>query len=117
MGEEHDDLDGHGHGDGRVGDVVFDLEVFHLEVFDLIHFPLELDRGEGLWLAFQLNLERLDVVVVDMSVAKSVDELSGFEAYKIMKNRFLFSFVKEQKTNTTKRRKLQFKHTSGRRIL
>jgi hypothetical protein len=89
-------LDGHGHGDGRMRDVVFDLEVFHLEVLDVVDFPLELDRGEGLWLAFQLNLERLDVVVVDVGVSKGVDELSSFESLKNKTNNIIV-FCKEDR--------------------
>lgn len=61
-------------------DVVLNLKVFHLEVFDVVHFTLELDCWEGVRLALELNFERLDVVVVDVRVAQGVNELASFES-------------------------------------
>ena len=60
-------------------DVLLALEVFHGEVFDVLHLPLELDLGEGERLPVELDLERLDVVAVDVSVAQSVNELASLE--------------------------------------
>ena len=71
--------DSHDHGDGRVRDVVLDLEVFHVEVLNVVHLALELDLGEREGLSLQLDLEGLDVVVVDVGVAQRVDELASLQ--------------------------------------
>jgi len=62
-----------------MGDVVLDLEVFHGEVLYVLHLPLELDLGEWEGFSFQLDLEGLDVVVVDVGVAQRVDELASLQ--------------------------------------
>ena len=61
---------------------VLDLEVVHDKVLDVVQFPFKLNGGEGHRLAFQLNFEGIDAIGVQVSVAQSVDELSGFEAWK-----------------------------------
>jgi hypothetical protein len=58
---------------------VLDLEVVHGKVLDVVQLPFELDGGEGRQLMIQLNFEGIDAVGVQVSVAQSVDELSGFE--------------------------------------
>ena len=62
-------------------DVVFDLKVFHLEVFNVLHFLLELNLWEGVRLTLELNLQGLDVVVVHVRVAQGVDKLAGLQTW------------------------------------
>ena len=62
-------------------DVVFDLKVFHLEVFNVVHFSLELDLWEGVRLTLELNLQGLDVVVVHVRVAQGVDKFAGLQTW------------------------------------
>ena len=71
-------------------DVVFDLKVFHLEVFNFLHFSLELDLWEGVRLTLELNLQGLDVVVVHVRVAQGVDKLAGLQTWneELVLNRF-----------------------------
>ena len=87
--------DSHDHGDCRMRLVILDLEVFHGEVLDVVHFPLELDYRKRHRFSFELNFERFDVVVVHVSVAQSVDELAGFEAWKIIFCKLYFNSTKK----------------------
>jgi len=49
--------------------VSLNFNVFNLEVLDVFHFAIKFDLGERLGLPFQLLLQRLNVVLVNVSVA------------------------------------------------
>lgn len=70
-------LDSDGGFDGGVGVVADEGDVFVAELVNFSDGGVELDAGERSGLAGELESSELDVVIVDMEVAKRVDEFAG----------------------------------------
>ena len=60
--------------------VAFELEVFVLEIEDVLYVGIDLHGGQGTRVARQLQLGLFDVVQVEVRVACGVDEVTRTEA-------------------------------------
>ena len=76
VGNEMLKLNSHGHFDRWVRIVFGKLKVFHCEALDVWHLSGDLHLREFSRNSGDLLLELLDVVVVDVRVAKSVDKVT-----------------------------------------
>ncbi len=65
--------------DGRVRIVTFESEVFVFEIEEIFHVGVQCHHGKSTWFAGELELGLLDMIRVEMEVAKGVDELAGLE--------------------------------------
>ena len=63
----------------RVRIISEQFEVFIAEVEDITYFRIEFHLREGTRIARQLQFHLLEMIVIDMRIAKGMDELTGFE--------------------------------------
>lgn len=65
--------------DRRVGIVSFQTEIVVAEVRYFAHIWIDVHFRQGSWLAVQLFVHLIKVVLVDVQVAEGVNKISGFE--------------------------------------
>ena len=58
--------------------VAFERNVIEGEVEDGFHIWVEFQRGKGTWLAGELEAGLVEVILIEMEIAKRVDEVAGF---------------------------------------
>ena len=70
----------HFHLDPWVVGVVHKLEIAELEVFDVLHVGVQSQLREGVGVPCQLLFQRLNVVFVNVSITKNMNEFSSLQS-------------------------------------
>ena len=60
--------------------VVNEFEIFKFEIKDVFHLGIDLHLRESIGFAGELKPDLIQMVVVDMCITKSMDEISGLES-------------------------------------
>ena len=60
--------------------VVHQFEVFELEVIDTLHIRINFHLRQCAWLAAKMKFDLIQVVQIDMGIAKCMDKFTRFQS-------------------------------------
>ena len=63
----------------RIGVVVFELEVFILEIEDALHLRIDAHHRQGSRRTRELQPGLVEMVQIEMSIARGMDEVAGLQ--------------------------------------